>query len=357
MIADTLFDEFNSREWQTATDGTVRFALVGLGWWTTDVAIPAIEDSTFCETTVLVSGSAEKASRLADENNLERGITYEQYHDGVATDEYDAVYVATPNAYHLQYVETAAEHGKGVLCEKPMEASVERAEKLVEACERHETELMIAYRMQTDPFVRVAKSLLDDGIIGEIVQVYGDNTQPLLEMIPDEDQWRLNPELTGYGTSVMDLGIYSINTTRFLLDRDPTEVQASMSSSHQAFNDVDDERSSFLLSFEDDIQFLSTASQRAHQDTQLKITGTEGQIELRPAFHGEVEMRVETGDLSVEMAHATADEVDEMREEFDYFADRLLTDAEIGPDGRHGLQDMKIIKLIHEAAEENGFEI
>lgn len=176
-------------------------------------------------------------------------------------------------------------------------------------------------------------------------------------MIPDEDQWRLNPELTGYGTSVMDLGIYSINTTRFLLDRDPTEVQASMSSSHQAFNDVDDERSSFLLSFEDDIQFLSTASQRAHQDTQLKITGTEGQIELRPAFHGEVEMRVETGDLSVEMAHATADEVDEMREEFDYFADRLLTDAEIGPDGRHGLQDMKIIKHIHEAAEENLFEI
>lgn len=357
MSPNALFKEFDSRDWQTATDGTVRCALVGLGWWTTDVAIPAIEESTFCETTVLVSGSAEKATRLADENDVERGITYEQYHDGVAADEYDAVYVATPNAYHLNYVETAAELGKGVLCEKPMEASVERAEQLVEACERHDTPLMVAYRMQTDPFVRIAKSLLDDGVIGEPVQVYGDNTQPLLEMIPDEDQWRLDPELTGYGTSVMDLGIYSINTTRFLLDREPTEIRASMASTRPPFDGVEDERSSFLLTFEDDVQFISTASQRAHEDTQLKITGTEGQIELRPAFHGEVELRVETGDLSVEMAHATAGEVDEMCEEFDYFADRLLTGADIGPDGRHGLRDMEIIETIHEASENSGLPL
>ena len=110
MSPNTLFREFDSRDWQTATDGTVRYALVGLGWWTTDVAVPAIEESTFCETTVLVSGSAEKATRLADESDVERGITYEQYHEGVAADEYDAVYVATPNAYHLDYVETAFDH-------------------------------------------------------------------------------------------------------------------------------------------------------------------------------------------------------------------------------------------------------
>lgn len=341
---------YDTREWQSATEGTVRYALIGLGWWTTDVAIPAIETSELAETTVLVSSSVEKADRIADANDVPHGISYEQFHDGVATDAYDAVYIATPNAHHLEYAETAAELEKAVLCEKPMEATVKRAERMVDSCERHDVPLMIAYRMQTDPVVRLMKDLIDDGIIGEPVQVYGDNTQPLLRMIPNEDQWRLNPELTGYGTSVMDLGIYSINTTRYLLDQDPVSVHASMTSQHPAFDKVDDERSSFLLEFDDGVQFVSTASQRAQEDTQLKITGTEGLVELRPAFHGEAALHVEHGDLKFDLAHDTADEVNEMREEFEYFADRLLTDREIYPDGAHGLRDMEIVAAIHESA-------
>ncbi len=344
---------YDARDWQTATadDGTVRYALVGLGWWAVDVALPAIADAELCETTVLVSSSAEKANRVADRNGVDHALTYEQFHDGAAADAYDAVYVATPNAYHLEYAETAAELGKAVLCEKPLEASVERGRRLVEACEREGVPLMTAYRMQTDPAVRRARELVRDGLLGEPVQAYGANSQPLLEMIPDEDQWRLTPELTGYGTSVMDLGIYSINTARFLLDREPVAVQASMASPHPAFDGLDDERSAFLLELEGGVGMVSTASQNAHQGTQLTLTGTDGRLELRPAFHGTVGLRVETGELSLELDHASSDEVTEMREEFDYFADRLLTGAEIVPDGRHGLRDLEIIEGVHRAAE------
>jgi len=55
-------------------------------------------------------------------------------------------------------------------------------------------------------------------------------------------------------------------------------VQAEMVSNHEAFADVPDERSSSLLIFEDDVQMISTSSQHAHEDTHLKITGTEGRI-------------------------------------------------------------------------------
>ena len=40
-----------------------------------------------------------------------------------------------------------------------------------------------------------------------------------------------------------------------------------------------------------------------------------------------------------------------MREEFDYFADRVLSDKEIGPNGHHALTDMYMIQAIHESAE------
>ena len=342
---------YDDRDWQTTSEGTVRFALLGLGWWTMDVALPAIRNSDLCETGVLVSSSTEKAQRLAEENDVPAGISYDEFHDGAATDAYDAVYVGTPNAFHLEYVESAATHGKAVLCEKPMEATVERAERMVEACEDADVPLMVAYRMHTDPAVRRARELIDDGLIGDPVSVHGQNSQPLLEMIPDPDQWRLDPELSGYGTSVMDLGIYSLNTTRFLLRRDPVAVQSRMASTHEAFADVPDERAASLIAFEDDVGMVSTASQNAHSDTFLKITGTDGQVELRPAFHGEAVLHVSRGDVTVEVSHESFDSQREMREEFDYFADRVLTDGDIYPDGRHGLTDMRVIRAIHEAAD------
>ncbi|MDF9746227.1 D-xylose 1-dehydrogenase Gfo6 [Natrinema salsiterrestre] len=344
-------DGYEERTWQTTESGTVRYALIGLGWWTIDVALPAIESSDLGEVSVLVSSSTEKAARLADENDVARGIGYDEFHDGAASDEYDAVYVGTPNAYHLEYVESAAELDKAVLCEKPMEATVDRAETMVERCEAADVPLMIAYRMQTDPAVQRARELIADGFVGDPVSVYGHNSQPLLEMIPDPDQWRLDPDLSGYGTSVMDLGIYSINTARYLLRREPVSVQSEMASTHEAFADVADERASSLFVFEDDVQMISTASQNAHEDTHLKITGTEGQIELRPAFHGECSLHCSRGDVSVTVEHDSFDAEREMEEEFDYFADRVLGDEEIYPDGRHGLQDMRIIEALHESAE------
>jgi len=70
---------------------------------------------------------ATRFSLTDGDGTIDHAITYDEYHDGVAADAYDAVYVCTPNALHLPYVETAAELGKDVLCEKPMEGSLERA--------------------------------------------------------------------------------------------------------------------------------------------------------------------------------------------------------------------------------------
>jgi xylose dehydrogenase (NAD/NADP) len=183
------------------------------------------------------------------------------------------------------------------------------------------------------------------------VSVHGNNSQPLLEMIPDPNQWRLDPDLSGYGTSVMDLGIYSINTARYLLDRDPVAVQSQMSSHHEAFADVPDERSAAILVLEDDVKMVTTDSQHAQEETELKITGTEGQIEFQPAFHGEVTLRLSRGEVTVTVDHDTFDAEREMTEEFDYFADCVLTDTPVHADGRHGLTDMRVIEAIHRSAE------
>jgi len=349
MELATAVEGYAERDWQTVEAGTVRFALVGLGWWTVDIAIPAIEGSELCETTVLVSSSREKAERLADRNGIEHGITYDEYHDGAVADAYDAVYVATPNASHLEYVETAARLDRAVLCEKPLEATVERGERLVDAAA--DVPLMTAYRMHTEPAARRARELIEAGFVGDPVQVHSTHSQRLLEMIPEPDQWRLDPDRTGYGTSVMDLGVYSINTTRFLLDRDPVAVSATTRSTGGAFADVPDQYASFTLTLEGGIPALCTASQDAQSDSYLKVTGTEGRVAIEPAFQGDATLRLAKGDLEVTFDDPAFGVTEEMREEFDYFADRVLSGAEILPDGRHGLADLRTIAAVHEAAD------
>ena len=355
MVDTEYFETFADRDWETDFEGEpVRFAMIGLGWWTEEQAIPAVEQSAHCETTVLVSSSREKAqAKMGLAETITDAITYEEFHDGAATDAYDAVYVVTPNALHREYVESAARHGKAILCEKPMTATVEEAERMLETCEEHDATLMIAYRMQTEPAIRRARELVADGTLGEPVFVQSNMSQPLLELVPDPDQWRLDPALAGYGSSVMDLGIYSVNTSRFVLDEDPIAVQATMSASHDAFADVPDERSSFQLHFPDDVVASCTASQNAHLSSHFRVVGTEGELVVEPTYFPwndrEVTLSVDGTTVAVEF-----EQIDQMTEEFDYFATRLRAGENHHADGEHGLTDMRVLEAIYEAAETGG---
>ena len=351
MITTTDLDGLTDRDWQGADAGAgpVRIAMVGLGWWTRDRAIPAVGSARFCETTVVVSSSTEKADEAAAGHpTIERAISYEEFHDGTAVDAYDAVYVATPNTTHPQYVATAAEFDKAILCEKPMADTVENAEELVDAAGN--ATLMIAYRMHTEPAVRRMRELVRDGFVGSVVEVRGRMSQRLLDMIPDDDQWRLDPDLSGYGTSVMDLGIYPLNTTRFILDSDPIWAQASMSSESEGFESMPDERASFQLDFPDNVVASCAASQNAFKSDSFEVVGTDGRLRLENAFHS-ADARELT--LAREGVRTTIDvtPVDQMIEEFDYFADRVLRGKSPHPDGEHGLVDMHALKAIYEAAE------
>lgn len=345
-----MFSDFQYREWEREMSGRIRFALVGLGWWTTEHVIPAIESATRCTTTTVVSGSEEKRKQAVETyDTVETGLGYEDFERGKAADAYDAVYVCTPNALHLESVSAALEQGKDVLVEKPMEASVERARELVAEAEAYpDITLMVAYRMHTEPTVRYARDLVQAGVIGEPKLVQGGMSQILLDIIEDPDQWRLDPDLGGYGTSVMDIGIYPLNTARFVLAADPVSVQSMMRSTTDPFADVPDEVATFEIAYDDGTLGAFTTSQNAHQSSRLEVIGARGRLVFEPAFHGESTLTVTVEDTTVEV---DLPKVDQMEEEFEYFATKVLTDEPVGADGAHGLFDLETIAAIHEAAD------
>lgn len=349
MHVEQFVDDFTARDWQdlTRTEQPVRFAMVGLGWWTVEKAIPAAEESALCTPTVVVSGSTEKAESVVADSDVECAITYDEFENGAATDAYDAVYIATPNDTHLDFTAVAARHGKDVLCEKPMEVTGGRAQRMIDVCEDNDVTLMIAYRMQVEPVVRRARELLAADAVGTVTQIHSHISIRLLDVNPDTDQWKLDAEHGG--GAMFGNGVYPLNTTRFLLDADPVAVQATAWSPDDPFANVD-EHVAFQLEYPDDVVASCSASHNTFDVSHLKVLGTAGELTLEPIFHP-WEPRTLTLTLDGVETSFTVEDVDQMVEEFEYFSECVLTGREPGPDGDHGRQDVEYVKRVHEAAE------
>lgn len=345
MELDSYFEEFTQRDWQTLNDATVQIAVIGLGEFARERALPAIQNAQFCEATVFVSGSPKKAAGLTSTVDIEQVIDYEAFHAGEASEEYDAVYIATPPAFHQEYADTAARLGKHILCEKPLAATLEGAERMVEAAE--EVTLMTAYRLRTEPAIRRMREAIRDGVIGKPVQIHGGFSTQMLDYT-SSDSWRLDPDIAG-GGALMDLGVYPLNTSRFLLGSDPVTVSADTTSSGPPFDRVD-EHVAVQLTFPDGASASCTASFNAHPDSRLQVLGTDGQLLLRSPFGGDVsqEIVIERGETHTRY---TGPPVDEVREEFDYFAHCIRAETECECDGEEGMTDLRIIKEAYTAAE------
>lgn len=346
MNVDAYLNDFTRRDWQTIDEGTLRIAVVGLGNFAVNRALPAIRDSMFCTATVVVSGSPGKAEQVANEFDTEAVIDYDAFTDGAAADAYDAVYIATPPALHRPYTEAAARLGKHVLCEKPLAADAHDAEQMIEACARNTVTLMTAYRLRTEPAVRRLREMIRDGIIGDVVQITGGFSTRLLNYT-SADSWRLNPDLAG-GGALLDLGIYPLNLSRFLLERNPTAVWGETTSQTAPFSDVE-EHATVHLAFSPGVTAACSASFNAHPDNRLQVLGTDGQILIREPFGGDIkqELIIERHDTRTEY---TGPPVDEVTEEFDYFAHCVLTGADCETDGEDGVADVQIIEAAYEAA-------
>lgn len=348
MALQDTFAHFTRRDWERdASEGSVRLALVGVGGFAQNRALPAIANGTYCEATTLVTSSPDRTRSVAESFDVPHVIDYDSFLAGDHAETYDAVYVATPNATHGTYAIAAAAHGKHVICEKPLEADLEGARGIATACDDANVTLMTAYRLQVEPTVRRTRELVRNGVIGDVVQVHGGFSHPLLEHAGPET-WRLDPDLAG-GGALVDLGVYPLNTIRFLLDADPAGIYATTHSSGEPFDAVD-EHVAFQLEFESGATASCTASFDAHASSRLELVGTDGMISIASPFGGVVpqEMVVESGDMRMEY---TGPPVDEVREEFDYFGYCVLTGTDPEPDGEDGITDLRAIEAAYESAE------
>jgi predicted dehydrogenase len=332
----------------------VGFAIVGLGKLALGQILPAFAHTQHCRVAALVSGSRDKALRLAREHGLDdaRVFDYAGFDRLADHADIEVVYVVLPNSLHAEYTIRAARAGKHVLCEKPMAISVFECRQMIEACQRADRRLMVAYRCQYDPADRALRRLVKDGRLGRLKTFISSHAF----QIEDTPQWRLQRALAG-GGALVDIGIYCINGVRFFSGEEPNEIAAIQQSplGDPRFREVE-ETVHFTLGFASGLRAICHTSYGTHRCNFLRLVGTEGWAELDPAYsYGGLKLRV----AAAARGESAVDEpplppADPFALEMDHMAQCVREGRRPYSPGEEGLQDQRLMEAIYVSAREGG---
>jgi glucose-fructose oxidoreductase len=330
----------------TATNekNKIRYAVVGLGWFAQEAALPAFANTKNSELVALVSDDPKKLEELSKKYGIQHTYSYDEYEDCLSSGEVDAVYIALPNHLHCEYTVRAANQAIHVLCEKPMAVTDKECEAMIKAAKDNNVKLMIAYRLHLEPANLQAVEIVRSQQIGE-PRLFN---SVFSQQVVDEGNIRLR-DVTG-GGAVYDIGIYCINAVRYLFQDEPTEVFAiAASKGEQRFSEVE-EMASVTMRFPNERLATFTCSFGGAKVSTYQVVGTKGDLRLESAYtwHGDIKHYLT---IDGETQERTFENHDQLAAEFTYFSDCILQNKDPEPSGAEGLNDVRIIQAIYESIE------
>jgi predicted dehydrogenase len=322
------------------------WAIVGLGSLAINQILPAFAKCEKSKVVAMVSGHPDKANKLA----LRYGVSpkniynYQNYDTIRDNPEVDIIYIVLPNGMHAEYTVRGFQAGKHVLSEKPMANTPADCQQMIDAGRKANRKLMVAYRCRYEPHNLEAIRMARQQEFGPTKVILADHGFS----IGDPSQWRLNKALAG-GGSLMDIGIYSLNASRYLTGEEPTEINAMMYTTpgDVRFKEVE-ETINFQLRFPSGILANCTSSYGYSGQNRYRVVTTKGWFELEPAtnYNG-LRMYVHHDNITEERM---LPERDHFALEMDHLSSCVMENKEPLTPGEEGLRDLTIMMGIYEAA-------
>jgi len=331
-------------------DRKLGYAIVGLGGYGLGVIIPQFVNCRHSRLAAVVSGDAEKAKRVAAQYGLpDRAIYNYQNFDTIRDNpDVDIVYVCLPNSMHAEYTIRAAKAGKHVMCEKPMAVSVAECQSMIAACKAAGKKLMIGYRCHFEATNLEAIRLRASGAVGK--SKYFRSEHGFVQR--DPSRWRLKRALSG-GGSLMDIGIYALNASRYITGEEPVAVYAHevTDKSDPRFHEVED-RIEFELEFPSGV-IASCMSMYSANQNHILLVGDQGRIEMEPAtrYSGNHLWTGRDGREN-EVTPPPGPGATQFAGQLDHLVECIRDNKEPIVSGEEGLRDMRLIEAIYRSARE-----
>ncbi len=322
-------------------DQKLGIALLGLGGYATGQLAPALQLTQHCRLAGIVTGTPSKVAEWQKKYDIpdKNVYNYDNFDTIRDNPDIDIVYVVTPNALHMPFAVRAAEAGKHVICEKPMEISSDRCRQIIAACEKAGKKLQVGYRLQYDPYHQ------------EMMRLAGEETYGKVKMINTgfsfygvgRDNWRFTDASLSGGGPLMDIGIYSLQGARYTLDEEPVSITA------QSFKTMEHELPGMEETIFWQMEFPSGAvanctSSYVGRENYIRVSAEKGVFGLEPAFSYNGLAGYINGDAMPTHEH------NQQAAQMDAFALNIKEDNPVVASGEEGLRDMVIIEAIYEAA-------
>lgn len=322
------------------------WAIVGLGSLAIYEILPAFAKCEKSEVVAFVSGHPDKANKLAERYGVSpKNIYNYQNYDSIKDNpEVDIIYIVLPNCMHAEYTVRGFEAGKNVLTEKPMACTPGDCQKMIDAGRKAGKKLMVAYRCRYEPHNQEAIRVARSGELGPTQVIVADAGWN----VTNPNQWRLKKDLSG-GGSLMDIGIYALNASRYLTGEEPTEINAMMYNTpgDPRFKEVE-ETINFQLRFPSGILSNCTSSYGYVSQSHYRVIGTEGWLDMDPAtwYTG---LRMKIGRKNT-IEEVILPERDHFAMEMDHMSECVMENKEPLTPGEEGLRDITLMMAIYEAA-------
>ena len=202
------------------TKSSVRWGILSTANIATKVA-RAIHLARNADLIAVASRTEERAATWAEDHNVP--TAYSTYDALLTDDSLDAIYIPLPPSLHAEWTIKAAEHGKHVLCEKPIAANADEAIAMADACRQNGVQLMDGVMWVHHKRTAVMKQKLKDGTLGKLRRVTAAFTFNW-DTIPVGN---IRAMKKFAGGSLGDLGYYCIRAILWAFEQMPTQVFAT----------------------------------------------------------------------------------------------------------------------------------
>jgi len=193
----------------------VRWGIIGCGDVTEVKSGPAFQKIKGSTLVSVMRRNGKLAEDYATRHNVQSWTTNAE--DLLNNPNIDAIYIATPPGFHMEYTLKAAAAGKAVYVEKPMGLTFRNCVEMIDVCQKFNVPLFVAYYRRALPkFIKI-KEWISSGEIGDIRFVSSTQYRPAVESKALENaSWRVQPNLSGGGL-FFDLASHTLDILDFLL--------------------------------------------------------------------------------------------------------------------------------------------
>jgi len=318
-------------------------ALVGLGYYSTDLLAPALQLTNNCELRGIVTGSPEKIPVWKEKYGIkDKDIYNYQNFDTIANNsDIDVVYVVLPPSMHAEYTIRAAKAGKHVWCEKPMAPSVADCEAMIKACKDNKVKLAIGYRCQHDPNIQAYMKIGKERPFGKAKMI----TSAAGYFDGRTNHWKQNKKLGG--GAMGDMGVYALQGARLATGEEPISVLAQASTTRPEIYHEVEETMMFQLEFPSGA-LASCQTSFGINMNHLQVNYEKGWLKMQPHSsyknnHGS------TSDGTIIKFSVPNQQAKQMDED----AMAIIDGTDLIVPGEEGLRDIRVVEAIYKSSSKN----